>query len=65
MISGPIVDDFYFWRRRSLLKREIIAQNISHNSWSQDMKKKNVYLVKGGIQHDHYSIGQTNYTTLQ
>ena len=26
MISGPTMDGFYFWRRRSLLKREIIAQ---------------------------------------
>ena len=30
MISGPIVDGFFFWRRRSLFKRE----TISHNSWS-------------------------------
>ena len=28
MISGPIVDGFYFWRRKSLLQRDIIAQNI-------------------------------------
>ena len=35
MISGPIVDGFYFWRRRSRLKRKIIAENIRHNSWSK------------------------------
>ena len=35
MISGPIVDGFNFWRRRCLLKRELIAPNISHNSWSK------------------------------
>ena len=34
MISGPTVDGFYFWRRRSLLEREVIAQNVFHNSWS-------------------------------
>ena len=34
MISSPIVDGFYFWRRRSPLKREISAENISHNGWS-------------------------------
>ena len=37
MTSGPIVDGFHFWRRRSLLKREMIAQNISHNSWSYNI----------------------------
>ena len=26
MISGPIVDGFYYWRRRSLRKRQVIAQ---------------------------------------
>ena len=34
MISGPIVDGFYFWRRRSRVKREIIDENIHHNSRS-------------------------------
>ena len=29
MISGPMVDGFYFWRRRSLIKREIITENDS------------------------------------
>ena len=28
MLSGPIVDGFYFWRRRSLLKREIIQLSL-------------------------------------
>ena len=32
MISGPIVDVFFFWRRRILLKRETIATNSSRNS---------------------------------
>ena len=35
MISGPIVDGFYFWRRRSLLKGEIIADNTYHISCSR------------------------------
>ena len=34
MISGPIIFGFYSWRRRSRLKREILAENIFHNSWS-------------------------------
>ena len=32
MISGPTMDGFYFWRRGSLLKGEIVAQNISHDN---------------------------------
>ena len=35
MISGSTMDGFYFWRRRSLLKREIIALNFCRNSRSK------------------------------
>ena len=35
MISDPIVDGLYFWRRRSRTKREIIDENIRHNSGSK------------------------------
>ena len=36
MISGSMVtvDGFFFLRRRSSLKSEIIAENIPHNCWS-------------------------------
>ena len=34
MISGPIVEGFYFWRRRSQFKTQIIDEKIRHKSRS-------------------------------